>query len=233
MCNFTRNNLSESFHASPGDKKQHQTKKPAQYALAFSSGETGTRTQATVARRQISNLLRYHSGTSPSSRCIHRRSGDKVTIKPCENNKNAYLTTLKNSDRNTLTISTMKKVLILSVFAFFAFAANAQSDASTSSKSTTSQVAQSKKDAGSSSKDMVLGGVSSEESSKMAKTSSCSKDAKSGSKDGKASCGKSQAACCSSKTADAGEKKGASCCSGKSAESCSKGKKEGEGSKKE
>ena len=31
----------------------------------FKSGETGTRTQATVTRRQISNLLRYHSGTSP------------------------------------------------------------------------------------------------------------------------------------------------------------------------
>ena len=30
------------------------------------SGETGTRTQATVTRRQISNLLRYHSGTSPN-----------------------------------------------------------------------------------------------------------------------------------------------------------------------
>ena len=29
------------------------------------SGETGTRTLATVTRRQISNLLRYHSGTSP------------------------------------------------------------------------------------------------------------------------------------------------------------------------
>jgi hypothetical protein len=29
------------------------------------SGETGTRTLATFARRQISNLLRYHSGTSP------------------------------------------------------------------------------------------------------------------------------------------------------------------------
>ena len=28
-------------------------------------GETGTRTLATVTRRQISNLLRYHSGTSP------------------------------------------------------------------------------------------------------------------------------------------------------------------------
>ena len=31
----------------------------------FRCGETGTRTQATVTRRQISNLLRYHSGTSP------------------------------------------------------------------------------------------------------------------------------------------------------------------------
>ena len=28
-------------------------------------GETGTRTRATLARRQISNLLHYHSGTSP------------------------------------------------------------------------------------------------------------------------------------------------------------------------
>ncbi len=28
-------------------------------------GENGTRTHATLARRQISNLLRYHSGTSP------------------------------------------------------------------------------------------------------------------------------------------------------------------------
>lgn len=31
------------------------------------SGETGTRTLATVTRRQISNLLHYRSGTSPSS----------------------------------------------------------------------------------------------------------------------------------------------------------------------
>ena len=28
-------------------------------------GENGTRTHATLTRRQISNLLRYHSGTSP------------------------------------------------------------------------------------------------------------------------------------------------------------------------
>ena len=31
----------------------------------FICGETGTRTLATVTRRQISNLLHYHSGTSP------------------------------------------------------------------------------------------------------------------------------------------------------------------------
>jgi hypothetical protein len=30
-------------------------------------GENGTRTHATLTRRQISNLLRYHSGTSPKS----------------------------------------------------------------------------------------------------------------------------------------------------------------------
>lgn len=33
--------------------------------ICIRCGETGTRTQATVTRRQISNLLRYHSGTSP------------------------------------------------------------------------------------------------------------------------------------------------------------------------
>ena len=34
--------------------------------ICIRCGETGTRTQATVTRRQISNLLRYHSGTSPN-----------------------------------------------------------------------------------------------------------------------------------------------------------------------
>ncbi len=34
--------------------------------ICIRCGETGTRTQATVTRRQISNLLRYHSGTSPT-----------------------------------------------------------------------------------------------------------------------------------------------------------------------
>ena len=33
----------------------------------LSRGETGTRTLATVTRRQISNLLHYHSGTSPNN----------------------------------------------------------------------------------------------------------------------------------------------------------------------
>ena len=44
-----------------------QKKMPRTFVLSILSGETGTRTQATVARRQISNLLRYHSGTSPTS----------------------------------------------------------------------------------------------------------------------------------------------------------------------
>ena len=35
--------------------------------MVSDGGETGIRTQATLARRQISNLLRYHSGTSPIS----------------------------------------------------------------------------------------------------------------------------------------------------------------------
>ena len=50
----------------------------------------------------------------------------------------------------------MKKVLILSVFAFFAFAVNAQTAANTSDKTTT-EVAQTK-DAGSSAKSVALGG---------------------------------------------------------------------------
>ena len=36
--------------------------------LTINSGETGIRTLATVTRRQISNLLHYHSGTSPITR---------------------------------------------------------------------------------------------------------------------------------------------------------------------
>ncbi len=36
------------------------------------SGETGTRTLATVTRRQISNLLHYRSGTSPNSSICKR-----------------------------------------------------------------------------------------------------------------------------------------------------------------
>ena len=43
------------------------TQKSQRCALAFHlCGETGIRTLATVARRQISNLLHYHSGTSPN-----------------------------------------------------------------------------------------------------------------------------------------------------------------------
>jgi hypothetical protein len=51
------------------------TPKPCNKVSNFQkkSGETGTRTLATVTRRQISNLLRYHSGTSPNTKCILRR----------------------------------------------------------------------------------------------------------------------------------------------------------------
>ena len=35
-------------------------------SIFFFSGETGTRTRAALTRWQISNLLRYHSGTSPN-----------------------------------------------------------------------------------------------------------------------------------------------------------------------
>ena len=153
------------------------------------------------------------------------RSGDKVTIKPCENNKNAYLTSLKFIDRQTLTETSMKKVLILSVFAFFALAMNAQSDASASTKSTTSGVTQTK-DGSSSTKNVGLGG-----SSASAKTTKS--DEKKSSKSSKSSCGKAEAACCSSKSSQA-DAKGAACCSGKTAESCSKGtKEEGEAPKKD
>ena len=69
------------------------TKKPAECAGFFVlGGETGIRTPATVARRQFSKLLHYHSGTSPKSRLGCFQSGHKVTIKHCENNKNPYLT---------------------------------------------------------------------------------------------------------------------------------------------
>ena len=47
----------------PGPKPGAMT--GLRYTPKIKSGETGTRTLATVTRRQISNLLRYHSGTSP------------------------------------------------------------------------------------------------------------------------------------------------------------------------
>ena len=42
-----------------------QTRRDNRYATPRNGGETGIRTLATFARRQISNLLHYHSGTSP------------------------------------------------------------------------------------------------------------------------------------------------------------------------
>ncbi len=90
--------LSSSLgHAFPKSKKNHSNswhKKNQRIALVFFilGGETGIRTPATVARRQFSKLLHYHSGTSPKSRLGCFQSGHKVTIKHCENNKNPYLT---------------------------------------------------------------------------------------------------------------------------------------------
>ena len=211
-------------------------KKASAFALAFTSAE---RPGFEPGRRLPADRLAICSVTTPAPLLLpsewFRRSGDKVTIKPCQNKKNAYLTSLNKFDQNPLTTTSMKKVLILSVFAFFAFAASAQSDASTSSKSTTSQVADTKPAAEGTTKNVALGGTTSTEkaASSSSSKSSCSKDAKSGAKDGKASCcaGKS-ASSCSSKDAKEGDTK-SSCCAGKSAESCSKGKKEGEAPKKD
>ena len=123
----------------------------------------------------------------------------------------------------------MKKVLILSVFAFFAFAVNAQTAANTNDKTTT-EVAQTK-DAGSSAKSVALGGnaataadkaSNSKGSNDKTKGAACC-SSKTADKGGKEACGKSAASCCSSKSSTADNKDGkAACCSGKSADTCSK-----------
>gem|GEM_PF-4738034 len=64
-------------------------------------GETGIRTPATVARRQFSKLLHYHSGTSPNPRLRLLESEDKVTIKHCQNKKNPYLTHPMSIEKTT------------------------------------------------------------------------------------------------------------------------------------
>jgi hypothetical protein len=129
----------------------------------------------------------------------------------------------ENKHRTTLTISSMKKVLILSVFAFFAFAVSAQTDASTTSSKSNTENTVSTKDAGQSLKNVSLNGTKAADS----KTSEC-KDTAKDSKKG--SCDKGAAACCAGKSADAGKTadagKSASCCAGKSAASCDKGAKE-------
>ena len=50
------------------------------------SGETGTRTLATITRRQISNLLHYRSGTSPSSKNVSCFAVANVTHHPNTHN---------------------------------------------------------------------------------------------------------------------------------------------------
>ena len=123
----------------------------------------------------------------------------------------------------------MKKVLILSVFAFFAFAVNAQTNANTSDKTTT-EVAQTK-DAGASAKSVALGGNAATAADKATNSIGCNDKTKSAAcsssktadKGGKEACGKSAAACCSSKSTMADNKAGkAACCNGNSADTCSK-----------
>ena len=58
----------------PGPKPGAMTGLRYTPKVIYNCGETGTRTQATVTRRQISNLLRYHSGTSPIFSRIEERS---------------------------------------------------------------------------------------------------------------------------------------------------------------
>ena len=116
----------------------------------------------------------------------------------------------------------MKKVLILSVFAFFAFAVSAQTDASTSSSKSATENTVSTKDGGQSVKNVALNGTKTADS----KTAACAGSAKDSKK---GSCDKGAAACCAGKSADKGKTadagKKASCCSGKSAASCDKGTK--------
>ena len=76
--NATKRNINEIFYCRGGRIRtcdllvpnqarwpDYATPRETYLMSTFRCGETGTRTQATVTRRQISNLLRYHSGTSP------------------------------------------------------------------------------------------------------------------------------------------------------------------------
>ena len=76
--NVTKRNINEIFYCRGGRIRtcdllvpnqarwpDYATPRETYLMSTFRCGETGTRTQATVTRRQISNLLRYHSGTSP------------------------------------------------------------------------------------------------------------------------------------------------------------------------
>ena len=58
--------LGGSSESDVSNQKQSKKQNPKRVKLlGLFCGETGTRTLATVTRRQISNLLHYHSGTSP------------------------------------------------------------------------------------------------------------------------------------------------------------------------
>ena len=72
------------------------------------SGETGTRTLATIARRQISNLLHYHSGTSPSSKNVSYFAVANVALH-CINH-NYFTPFFTFIFRNSLNQFTIKRV---------------------------------------------------------------------------------------------------------------------------
>ena len=77
-------------------REKQKNQRPKSLAFSFICGETGTRTQATVARRQISNLLRYHSGTSPRSN-LSIEAATKLRHSVAETINFAYLVPLKTN----------------------------------------------------------------------------------------------------------------------------------------
>lgn len=76
-------------------------------------------------RSQLSRLLHYHSATSP--RRASEECGGKFSQSHCLNKQKSVTYRVYSRNISQPTHPTMKKVLILSVFAFFALAASAQS----------------------------------------------------------------------------------------------------------
>ena len=61
------------------------------WLFSWFCGETGIRTPATVARRQFSKLLHYHSGTSPDTAMIISKAVTKLTKTLAETTKTPIL----------------------------------------------------------------------------------------------------------------------------------------------